>query len=806
MSRTDTSGFLTLVSFVVTLSAGVAAFTSIDDEVQITGVVTVGENSEPHRGARVDALEEGVFLRGSTFTDELGRYELVVPTGFYDLRVLPGESRYIASFARELDLNTRAPHHEDFRLAELELALRESGIELEELPDRDYDAVPDELEEPARLDWEKSDTSEDGVYDGLAGWVGADPLLGPPRTEATPLMIWPPSDEKLAFPVVVKGATPPLELCFQAVPGATGYRVRVHSASGRTERTWDLDFADGELLIGEAVAVRWVPPGGWGPGEYVVETQGWYEAPDRLVGGVARATLRLFEEKEPTPIEIREEVTLSGVHLGSTIELCEGARVIVPAGETLYLVATENVTIDRLASIVGESGEPDEPGEKKTPGASVVILTAGDLLAMGPITAGAGAKGEDVGVEGAKPQVAKATSGLAGGDVVIAALGTVAIGREAQISSGAGGDGGEARAQAPEGKDALAEGGHGGRGGRLLVHASILQVADRPGIVHCGAGGNGGDAHARGGDGALDLQAGLSTVLPGVGGDSGDIWISNWNLRRDGYVALGDESFPVRGGEAGAAGEARPTYGSAGQADGGRSREGRNHEIECTLAGGRGWFRGGDGQSTITRGGEGLGTGDGGKATARAAPGGDVSRLGISAGAFQLIFGCLPVGGKGGSAEATGGSGGPGGTMGPGDGGAATARAGAGGFGLSMPISIFSTGGAGGDATAIAMTGRSGASRCPGRGQDGSDGGEAEATGGAGGFANYRGGAGGAARAEGGDGGSGGMGHGGGRGGAGGHFTARGGEQGGSYLHLGLKGSGTGGPGERGERGPLCPN
>jgi len=804
MSHPRPSTFLALVPLIAALTPSPAPPDDDEELVRITGVVTAGEDPEPLEGARVDALEEGVFLRGSATTDEQGRYALEVPTGFYDLRVLPARPGFIASFARELDLRTRTPRVQDLRLRELELAVRDCGFELEELLDTDRDAIPDLLEGPAHLDPKKGDTSEDGVHDGLAAWVGADPLLGPARVEVSPRLLWPPESGALPLPLVRSGATPPLELLFTTVPGATGYHLRVFSTSRREERAWDLDFLDGELLIGEAAAVRWVPPGGWEPGEYAVELQAWYEAPDRTVGELSRAKLLLYEVEEPEPIEIAEEVRLSGVHVGTTIDLREGAKVIVPAGETLYLLSTGDVTIDRLAVLVGESGEPTEQRKKRLQGGSVMIFTAGDLLAMGPVVAGDGARGVDVGVEGAQPQVAKATSGLPGGDVMIAALGTVTVGREAYVASGRGGAGGEAHAAGEPGKDALAEGGHGGRGGRLLVHASVLQVADRPGILDCGSGGNGGAALARGGAGASDLQAGLSTALPGVGGDSGDVWLSDWDLRRDGFVALADESFPVRGGCAGAVGEARPTYGSPGTFDGSRSHEGRDHGVTGTLSGGRGWMRGGDGQPAVARGGEGLGTGRGGLAVAHAGPGGEVSRLGISAGAFRLTFGYLPTGGTGGEASAEGGAGGEGALLGPGDGGSAVATAGEGGLGLVRPLWIFSSGGPGGDARAIAASGNPGQVGCPRRGQDGSDGGEAEATGGAGGFADYRGGDGGDALAAGGNGGDGGTGHAGGRGGGGGSHVAHGGDAGGSYVHLGEEGAPSGGPGQRGQRGKLC--
>lgn len=806
MSRTKRSGFLTLTLLLAALSFGATAPDDDEELVRISGVVTVGEDPVPLAGARVEALEEGVFSRASATTDEQGRYRLEVPTGFYDLRVLADRPGHVAAFARELDLRTRTPRVEDLRLRELEPAIRDCGFELEELLDKDLDAIPDLLEGPAHLDPKKGDTSEDGVYDGLATWVDADPLLGPAPIKAWPGLLWPPEEGTLPLPLVPSGATPPIELLFTTVPGATGYSLRVFSTSVRAEEVRQLDFLDGELLVGEAAAVRWVPPAGWESGEYAVELQAWYEAPDRTVGQTKRAKLLLFEVEEPEPIEIAEEARLSGVHVGSTIDLREGAKVIVPAGETLYLFATEDVTIDRLATLVGESGEPTERQKKRLRGGSVMIYTAGDLLAMGPIVAGDGARGEDVGVVGAQPQTAKAGSGFPGGDVMIAALGTVTVGREAYIASGRGGDGGEAHASGEPGKDALAEGGHGGRGGRLLVHASALQVADRPGILDCGTGGNGGVAQARGGDGSSDVQAGLSTVLPGVGGDSGSIWLCDWDLRRDGFVALADESFPVRGGYAGAVGAARPYYGSPGTFDGSRSHEGRAHGVTASLPGGRGWMRAGDGQPAVARGGEGLGTGSGGKAVARAGPGGDVSKLGIPVGAFRLTFGYLPTGGAGGAATAQGGVGGEGALMGPGDGGSAEATAGDGGLGLARPLWLLSAGGAGGDARAIAASGSDGQPRCPGRGQDGSDGGTASATGGDGGFADYLGGNGGAALASGGDGGDGGMGHGGGRGGSGGWHVSHGGDEGGSFAHLGAKGNPGGGPGSRGDRGPLCPN
>jgi hypothetical protein len=778
-----------------------AAFANPEYEVRITGQVTAGEDAVPYEGARIDALEDGILLRGTAWTDEAGRYELLVPRGIYDLRAVPATSARISSFARDIDLQARAPHAEDFWLPSLEDVLRDSGIELEDLADRDYDAVPDSLEGSASLDWELSDSDEDGVFDGLAGWVGADPLRGRIKTEAIPELLWPvPGEEmEVEHPLVRSGVTPPMGMLFRAVPGATGYRLRVHSKTGRTEWTWDHHFTDGELLLGEGVSLRWVPPSGWEAGGYEMELQGFYYAPDRPVGGVATIALRLFEVDELDPLEIAEgeEIEFFGLHLASTVRVREGAKVIVPEGETLQFVATGTIIIERGARIVGAAG------------ASVVISTARDLLAQGPISAGDGAPGAEAKVgPGAEKEasVATAESGASGGDVLLVALGTIFAGSEARISSGTGGAGGGAEAKAAVGGDALAVGGNGGRGGRLLLHASALQVADRRGHLHCGAGGAGGDALAQGGDGAKDIQSGLSSALPGVGGDSGDIWISNWNLRRDGFVALYDESFPAGGGNAGAPGQAFPSYGSEGEFDGVRSRRGRPHEMISELSGGSGWYRAGDGQVAIARGGEGLGNGEGGLATARGGRGGYVRRIGLSGEALALVFGFLPSGGNGGAADATGGFAGKPTGGSPGDGGSAVAEGGAGGVGLLMPLSIFSAGGNGGDALARGMPGMQGPNRCPGLGRAGSAGGSAEATGGAGGFANYLGGAGGDATGDTRDGGNGGMGHGGGQGGRGGRSQPRGGERGGAWLYRGQGGESGGTKGKRGKRGPSCPN
>ena len=113
-------------------------------------------------GVRVDVLEDGVFLTSSATTDELGRYALDVPPGRYDLRARYS-GRYVSAFARDVDLDGKEPHTQDFELLEVETALRTIGIELAHREDTDRDAVPDVLERATRLDEKQRDSSEDGV-------------------------------------------------------------------------------------------------------------------------------------------------------------------------------------------------------------------------------------------------------------------------------------------------------------------------------------------------------------------------------------------------------------------------------------------------------------------------------------------------------------------------------------------------------------------------------------------------------------------------------------------------------------------
>ena len=106
MSRTSSWGILALTLIAPSMAAIGEAVSLPDDEtVRISGTITAGEDPMLLAGARVDALEEGLFPRGGTWTDEKGVYTFEVPLGIYDLRVLPPTTRFVAEFARDLDLD-----------------------------------------------------------------------------------------------------------------------------------------------------------------------------------------------------------------------------------------------------------------------------------------------------------------------------------------------------------------------------------------------------------------------------------------------------------------------------------------------------------------------------------------------------------------------------------------------------------------------------------------------------------------------------------------------------------------------------
>ena len=706
---------------------------------QLVGQVLEQERKQLLPGVEVVALFEGVTLAGSAVTGEDGRFSIEVPAGEYDLRVVSPDLPLQAGIARDIRVDPGGAPSTNFELRTIELGLRDLGIDPEWLADVDADGVPDRAERATASNHESADTNEDGVADGLGAWVGAHPKLGPPHSYATPYVIWPAPAEVLPLLDAV-----PHELLFHPVPGATGYRLRVESVDEELADETDHDLVAGELLLGEECALRWSPPEEFIPGDYKLIVRGYYGAPGEWVGKEAERTFGLVGVGDLEPVVFDDELELSGFVLATSVHITKDARLSVPPGEWLRILATEELFMEEEALLVGAPGEGDDAA------ADIHISCGGDVRVFGAILTGAGAPGQDVHVPpsgSGSPSTAIATPGRAAGDLVLSIRGKLTVGREALLATGPGGRGGNARAEADSTYDALAVAGQGGRGGGLVVHAGELVVAERGGRLFPGPGGVGGDAEARGGDGGFGERAGLSSALPGVGGDAGDLWISHLDLRGDGFVALYDPRFPVAGGFAGDVGAANSIQPEPGQAKGQVSLAGRIHEVHCAEAGGGGWRFGGPGQTAVAQGGAGFNSGAGGPADAASGPGGPVRRIGISYPTSRLVFGFLPTGGSGGLARAIGGAPGYGTTTAHGAGGSARAFAGAGGAGLGWPSTLLSRGGEGGLAEAFGAEGLEGADRCPKTGQDGSDGGAATSIGGAGGMANGLGGNGGAARA-----------------------------------------------------------
>jgi len=764
----------------------------------MAGQVTSAEERIVLGGVQVVALLDGVTPVGQALTGEDGRFELELPLGEYDLRAVATGKPYLAGFKRDVELRLGERKLIDFELQTFEHGLASAGLDPEWLLDGDRDGIPDRTERATNSDHRAADTDADGVADGLATWVGAHPKLGAARTQAEPSMLWPPP--MTALPLL---PTVPFELLFQPVPGATGYRLVVESTDEELRDVRDVDVKGDSVLLGEACALRWSPPRTWIPGAYRFILRGYYGEPGKWLGSEAVCNFSLFEVDRIDPLVVEGEHELKGMVIVSTLHLRPEAEISVPKGEVLHLIATDDVLVEEEVKWLGEAGDDEDPP------AHVRLSCAKDVRIFGTLTTGAGAPGQDALTLPSgygNPSAATGTPGGPGGGLVISSRGKVVIGREALVASGDGGRGGDARAEADPAYDALAIGGRGGPAGHLIVHADALVIADRPGRLRSGQGGAGGSAVARGGDGDVGVRAGLSSALPGVGGDAGDLWLSDFDLRRDGFVALGDPSYPVLGGVAGALGSCdsrRPEPGT------GKSKvglDGREHEVICTEVGGGGWSQAGQGQGALAFGGEGLNAGNGGLAKAISAPGGRVHRLGMRYSEVRLRWGFVPQAGTGGPAEAHGGEPGFGASTAHGSGGHAWAQAGPGGPGLTFPSHVVSRGGVGGHATALAKDGLHGRDRCPRTGQDGSDGGFATALSGSGGFANGVGGDAGASEARGGRGGDGGRGTPEGRGGKGGDGRTTPGDPGSGWLANGGTLPAKPIHGARGERGKTCPN
>lgn len=756
------------------------------EEGRIEGLV-LDELQKPVVGANVQLLKDGLFPIATMLTSENGTFESQVEIGLYDVRVIDALGNYLAGFARDLKLRAGDSLRHEIRLVPKRRALTDLGLLEDTFRDGDSDWIPERLEPATRTQDDERDSSGDGVPDGMAVLLGVDVLRGKAEsTRAAPGIHWPTGDVRLP---VVDGVAPPVGILFDTVPGATGYRLTVREGS-RDLDVRDFDFVRGAVLVGHGALIRWVPPAGFAEGKVNVELQGYYLTAKQEVGSPAEAEFVFEEHDELEDVVIEEKpdqpLVYTGTWYARSWRFLQDTVIRVPAGETLILAALEEIRLEHDVRIL--AGE----------GASVVLTTRGDVACYGQVIAGNGRAGEpleDV-AAGRKPVQVLGNPGENGGSLFVFASGSVVVGQEGRLAAGHGGAGGSAYAAAQPTYDALAVGGRGGAGGSLVVSCENLRVADRPERLVSGYGGAGGDARARGGDAAGD-PAGHSSALPGVGGDAGRIFLSDWDLRRDGFVALDDESYPIAGGVAGDAGELeaiRPSQGSLG-----RDASGRAHQVICGEPAGRGWYRGGTGQHAYAHGGDGSGEGDGGQGTAQGGPGGEVFRVGVSHEATDWTFAFLPRGGEGGRAEARGGR------SPKGSGGSAFARAGDGGLGPNFAIAFLGRGGRGGDAKAVAVDGVEGEIGCPHRGGNGTAGGSAEAHGGNGGLANAFGGDGGNSTVTAGNGGSGGTGHSPGRGGYGGRNISEPGEGRLGILGDGREGSANAAGGNNGARGPSCP-
>ncbi len=770
-------------------------------EVLVVGRVVDRETREPLVGARVDALFEGAFPYSRGTTDERGEFELELPAGVYDVRAVARGGLHRAAFARELDLVTQPSAELLLEVDTIASALQGLGVDPEGLVDLDGDLVPDPLERGAGFDPEVTDRNEAGVRAGVAAWVGADPVRAPLRTDRAPHWLLPADGSP--HPIAPGLPAPPIGLLFGAVPGATGYLLDLLDDTGdRVQRT-ELEFTRDKLLIGEGVVAAWTPPSAVHGGLYRLRLQAYHHHAADTLGLPAERTLEFveFDAEDLAELEVvaGEELEWSGLVVARSIALREGAVVRVPAGEVLQLVSFGNVLIERGARIRGEDGRPREPDAPPVPPADLRIACRGSLQLLGELRAGSGFESPPVEVSSAEDSavVARADRGGAGAALDVFAFDAIHVARRAQLASGTGGDGGGAGARSlAVGGDAVAYGGDGGPGGRLILWGN-LHLADRRGVVAVGEGGSGGGAVAYGGAGSGSIAAGLGTALPGVGGDAGDVWLSRWDLRRDGFAYVDDPDFPVVGGRAGSAGDGEVTHGSPGP-----SSRGRRHEPPAGRAGGRGWRLGGAGQTLVAQGGPGGAGQRGGEAHAQGGAGGPLVRIGLRASELESLFGFTPRGGDGGLAVAHGGS--PGARLGDraGDAGGATALGGLGGPGYRFPSPVPSEGGRGGDARAVGPDGLQGASHCspPQPGGKGSQGGDAHAVGGRGGDAFYFAGTPGSGDATGGAGGAGGDGKPAGAGGFGGNASAgTDGEGRGSLPAVGV-------PGERRQRGARGPH
>ncbi len=214
----------------------------------------------------------------------------------------------MASFVRELRIAEGQTLTADFRLVAVKKSLIDTGIDPAWLVDTDADGVPNLQERAFGWDHKLADSDDDGLPDGLVAWVGADAKVGAQRTELAPEFLWPNLGE--SFPL---DETLTVELLFAPSPGAIGYHLRVFTKDAKQDIEETFDVAAGNLLLGEACALRWTPPVDWGAGKYELRLRGYFGSPEEWVGEEAATTLEFHEIEELQPLVLSDDRELSGL-------------------------------------------------------------------------------------------------------------------------------------------------------------------------------------------------------------------------------------------------------------------------------------------------------------------------------------------------------------------------------------------------------------------------------------------------------------------------------------------------------------
>ena len=719
----------------------------------IRGRITSLDSGAVIQGATVEVLHEAVTVVASTITNAQGRYSVTVANGTYDVRARGAALGYFGSVAVDLTVASSgsppAVYVQNFELATFATMQSANGLDPATRVDTDGDLIPDVVEIANGLNPEQADTNADGVADGVAEIVGASALSGIVNSGDSPTMVH--IAPAGPIPLSSSGGNAPIGLEFSKVRSATVYRIEIAPAlGGPSVLTEDLVFGENEFVLREHVFARVTPPTGMAGGNYVVSIRGYYGDTATPVGVQSSETVAFATPTSPGPLVYSTNATLSGVVFGSDIVVAPGVELTVPAGTTLSLVSSGpyGILLGAGSKLIGEVG---------VVGGSIELLAASTVLIRGAIEAGNGADGANAEAWGADPAiqaVAVATAAEQGGGVRVVSNGAVTITRAGSVRSGVGGQCGTAAAlgaaattSGVRGGGAVAVAGSGGRAGDFAVLSANTLMAFRPSLLHSARGGAGGSAMATGGDGGNGAPGGHASAEAGVGGASGDIWLSNWFCLGDRYCDLGATTWAITGGEAGLVGE---VFAELGLTDttttSGCGCSGHPHAEDDLKPkakdGESGFLRGGDGAYTIALGDDARACGNGGDASCEGGDGGNLSTIGASYEGWGIEVSLPSGGGNGGDAYASGGSGG---VEGEGRGGNGTATGGRGGDGNGALVGTWSMGGSGGMASAFGGSGCKGKDCCapPAAGITGGGGGSAAAGAGRGGDANWFGGDGG---------------------------------------------------------------